>query len=132
LIASRAVQRPNFWQSVRHAWDGCVFVWRTQRNARIHFLLAAATAGMAIWLQLEPIRCAVLAMTIGAVIAGEFFNTAVEAVVDLLSPQYHERAKIAKDVAAGAVLMLGVMSIVVGLLILGPPLWERLFGGKLL
>jgi diacylglycerol kinase len=75
------------------------------------------------------VRCAVLAMTVGAVIAGEFFNTAVEAMVDLLSPQYHDRAKVAKDVAAGAVLMLGLMSILVGLLILGPPLWERLFGG---
>lgn len=122
------MQRPNFWQSVRHAWDGCVFVWRTQRNARIHFVLAVVVASLTWWLRLDFLRCAILAMTVGAVIAGEFFNTAVEAVVDLLSPQYHDRAKVAKDVAAGAVLMLGAMSVIVGLLILGPPLWERCFG----
>jgi diacylglycerol kinase len=126
-IASRPVKRPSFWQSLRHAWDGCIFVWRTQRNARIHYLMAAIVAGMAVWLQVDFVSCAVLALAVGAVIAGEFFNTAVEAVVDLLSPQYHERAKVAKDVAAGAVLMLGVMSIVVGLLLLGPPLWQRVF-----
>ena len=63
--------------------------------------------------------------------AWQFFTpeegTTVEAIVDLLSPEWHERAKIAKDVSAGAVLILGVTAIIVGFLILGPPLWERIF-----
>lgn len=81
---------------------------------------------LAVWLKLGTIQLSILVLTIGAVIAGETINTTVEAIVDLLSPEWHERAKIAKDVSAGAVLILAMTAVVVGLLILGPPLWERM------
>ena len=55
----------------------------------------------------------------------EFINTALEAVVDLASPQHHPLAKVGKDVGAAAVLIAAVTSVVIGLLILGPPLWEK-------
>jgi diacylglycerol kinase len=82
---------------------------------------------VAIWLRVGLSSLSILVLTIGAVIAGETINTFVEAIVDLLSPEWHESAKIAKDVAAAAVLILSVSAVVVGLLLLGPPLWARLF-----
>jgi len=88
-------------------------------------LFAVALGG---WLRISLTDWAILALTIGAVAAGETINTTVEALVDLMSPEWHERAKTAKDVSAGAVLLLALTAVVVGLLVLGPPLWERLFG----
>jgi len=90
-------------------------------------IAALAAVALAAWLQVDSIRWAILLLTIGAVCAGETINTTVEALVDLLSPEWHERAKVAKDVSAGAVLLLGITAIAVGLLVLGPPLWTALF-----
>ena len=81
---------------------------------------------VASWLHL-PIRdWAILLLTIALVWTAEFINTALEAVVDLASPQHHPLAKVGKDVGAAAVLIAAMTSILVGLLILGPPLWEKL------
>jgi len=80
------------------------------------------------WLSLSRIEWAILALTMGLVWIAEFFNTALEAVVDLASPDIHPLAKVSKDVGAAAVLIAAITSVVVGLAILGPPLWARLFG----
>ena len=86
-------------------------------------MAALAAFALGFLLEIDSTRWAILVLTIGAVCAGETINTTVEAIIDLLSPEWHERAKIAKDVSAGAVLLLAVTAIVVGLIILGPPLW---------
>ena len=102
---------------------------RTQHNAWIH---ASATVGvtlMGLWLGLNVVEWAVIVLVIGLVWMAEFVNTALEAVVDLASPDLHPLAKVGKDVAAAAVLVGAVTSVIVGLLILGPHLWARLFGG---
>ena len=99
----------------------------TQRNARWHVIAALGVSALATWLRIDTTRWAILVLTIGAVCAGETINTTVEALVDLMSPEWHERAKVAKDVSAGAVLLLAMTAVVVGLLVLGPPLWERIF-----
>lgn len=112
--------------SFRHAFAGWWFVLRTQRNAWIHAVASVAVLAIGLWLELGRIEWAVLALTIALVWVAEFVNTAVEAVVDLLSPNIHPLAKIAKDVAAAAVLIAALTAIVVGLLILGPSLWARL------
>jgi diacylglycerol kinase len=65
-------------------------------------------------------------MTIAMVFTAEFINTSIEAVVDLASPMHHPLAKVGKDVGAAAVLIAALAAILVGLLILGPPLWARL------
>jgi diacylglycerol kinase len=121
------MRQPSFWRSVTHAWSGLVYTVRTQRNARWHVIAALLAIALATWLQIDLMRWAILLLTIGAVCAGETINTTVEAIVDLLSPEWHERAKVAKDVSAGAVLLLGITAIAVGLIVLGPPLWTRLF-----
>ena len=120
------MKQPGFWRSVTYAWQGLVYTVQTQRNARIHLFVGSVVFVVAGWLNLDTVRWSVLVLTIGGVLAAETINTTVEAVVDLLSPEWHAQAKVAKDVAAAGVLILSLTAIVIGLLILGPPLCHRL------
>jgi diacylglycerol kinase len=120
----------SFWSSrvaaFRYAFHGWFYVLRTQRNAWIHTVVALAVLIVGIWLWLPARDWAVLVLTIAMVFAAEFMNTAIEAVVDLASPEIHPLAKVGKDVGAAAVLVAAIASVLVGLLILGPPLWLKL------
>ena len=113
-------------RSLGHALRGWWYVIRTQRNAWIHALVTSAVVVLAAWLGLPTWDWAVLFLAIALVWLAEFLNTALEAVVDLASPRHHPLAKVGKDVGAAAVLIAALTSILVGLLILGPPLWSRL------
>ena len=101
---------------------------RTQRNAWIHALATLLVAVLGFWLRLSLHDWAILVVTVATVWTAEFINTALEAVVDLASPQQHPLAKVGKDVGAAAVLIASLAAILVGLLVLGPPLWEKLGG----
>jgi diacylglycerol kinase len=121
------VRATSLWKSFGYALEGLRHAVRTQRNLRIHLAIAALVVGVGVFFLDLPLRdWAVLALTIGAELTGELINTVVEAVVDLASPEYHDLAKVAKDVAAGTVLVMALTAISVGLLILGPPLWALL------
>ena len=113
-------------ESFRHAFRGWHYVLRTQKNAWIHSAIATVVFILGLWLRLPPRDWAVIILTSAVVFAGEFMNTAIEAVVDLASPGHHPLAKIAKDVGAAAVLVAALAAILVGLLLLGPPLYARL------
>lgn len=113
-------------RSFRYAFAGWWYVIRTQRNAWIHAVASALVITLGLFLRLPPRDFAVLIVTIAMVWTAEFINTALEAVVDLASPQLHPLAKVGKDVGAAAVLIAALASILVGLLILGPPLWAWL------
>lgn len=113
-------------RAVRYALHGWGYVLRTQRNAWIHATASTLVIIMALWLRLSGRDWAVLLLTIALVWTAEFINTALEAVVDLASPQQHPLAKVGKDVGAAAVLIAALTSILIGLLILGPPLLARL------
>jgi diacylglycerol kinase (ATP) len=116
-----------------HAFRGWWYVLRTQHNAWIHLIFASVVVLVGLWLGLEPLDWAVIVLTIAIVFTAEFINTAIEAVVDLASPVHHPLAKVGKDVGAGAVLVAALAGIVIGLLIIGPPLWAKvlsLFTGK--
>jgi diacylglycerol kinase len=110
----------------QHAFRGWWYVIRSQHNAWLHAVASTLVMLMAWWLRLSMIDWAVLLLTIALVWTAEFINTALEAVVDLASPQQHPLAKVGKDVGAAAVLIAALTSILVGLLVLGPPLWEKL------
>jgi diacylglycerol kinase len=110
----------------RFAFAGWGYVIRTQRNAWIHALASILTLLFAAWLQVAYLDWAVLILTIALVWTAEFINTALEAVVDLASPDQHPLAKVGKDVGAAAVLIASLASVLVGLAILGPPLLIRL------
>ena len=119
----------NIFESFRFAFSGLWYALRTQRNTRIHLTITAAVVVLGLFLELSYVQWAVVTLTIGFVLVSEMLNTVAETLVDLISPGYHSLAKIVKDVTAGAVLLAAIVSIVVGLLVLGPPLWERFFGG---
>ena len=109
-----------------HAFRGWMYVLRTQHNARIHSVAATLVIALGLWLGLPPRDWAVLVLAIAMVFTAEFINTSIEAVVDLASPVHHPLAKVGKDVGAGAVLISALSAILIGLLILGPPLWAKL------
>ncbi|MFZ5858966.1 MAG: diacylglycerol kinase family protein [Chloroflexota bacterium] len=112
--------------SLRHALRGWWYVMQTQRNAWIHAIVATAVLILGLWLRLPARDWAVLILTIAMVFAAEFINTAIEAVVDLATKEHHPLAKVGKDVGAAAVLIAALAAVLVGLLILGPPLLEKL------
>jgi diacylglycerol kinase len=114
--------------SFRYAFQGLRHVLWTQPNSRIHVVATVAVVALAWWLRLERGDWAILLLTIALVWVAELGNTAVEAAVDLAAPEYHRLARVAKDSAAAAVLVGALVSVAVGFLILGPPLWNRLAG----
>jgi diacylglycerol kinase len=117
---------PSRLESFRYAFAGWWYMLRTQRNAWIHAVLSTGAFALALWLGLSRLEWAVLVLTAGLVWTTEFVNTALEAVVDLASPDLHPLARVGKDVAAAAVLVGAATAVVVGLLMLGPPLWARI------
>ncbi len=112
-------------RSFQHAFNGWWYVLRTQRNAWIHAIVTVAVVALGLWLGLNTHDWAILVLVIAMVWAAEFFNTAIEAVVDLASPMHHPLAKVGKDVGAAAVLIAAGAAVIAGLLVLGPPLWMR-------
>jgi diacylglycerol kinase (ATP) len=112
--------------SFGHAFRGWWYVIRTQHNAWIHATVTAIVVVLAAWLHLPARDWAMLVLTISMVWAAEFFNTSIEAVVDLASPAHHPLAKVGKDVGAAAVLIAASAAVLLGLLILGPPLWAKI------
>ena len=121
-----AVPRATFLRSFVFAWNGLLHAIVTQRNARIHALLAAFAIALGIWLRISPIEFAIVFVAITGVFICEMFNTVAEACVDLITDQYHPLARVAKDVAAGAVLLNALLSVVVGLFIFVPHLWPQI------
>lgn len=115
-------------RSFRYAFWGWAFVLRTQPNARIHALISASVILLALWLNLARLEWVALILTLMVVWMAEFTNTALEALVDLVAPEPHPLAKVSKDVAAATVLIGALGAVVVGILILGPPLMRRLLG----
>jgi undecaprenol kinase/diacylglycerol kinase (ATP) len=106
-----------------HAFRGLWYALRTQRNARVHVLIAILVILLGFVLRISAIEFAIVFVAITGVFIAEMFNTVFELCIDLASPEYHSLAKIAKDVAAGAVLLSAMLSVVIGLFVFGPHLW---------
>jgi diacylglycerol kinase len=113
-------------RSFCYAFAGLAYLFRTQRNARVHLAIGAAACAVGAWVRISRVEWAVMIFTIALVLILEGLNTAVEAAIDLASPKFHPLAKAAKDLAAGMVLIAAIASVGVGVLILGPPLWAKL------
>ncbi|MDF1514567.1 MAG: diacylglycerol kinase family protein [Anaerolineae bacterium] len=116
----------KFIVSFRCAVAGIRYAIKTQRNFRIHLSAAVLVLLAAYGLQISTAALGSLILTIFVILVVELFNTAVEVLVDLVCPDYHPLAKHVKDLAAGAVLVAAVGSVLVGIVILGPPLWRCL------
>ncbi len=114
--------------SILIALDGIKYVFMSQKNTRIHagFTLGVFLLG---WLlKINRIEWIALLLVIGLVWVAEFLNTAVEVVIDIISPEENQAAKIGKDVSAGGVLIAAFVSILIGILIFGPRLWQWVIG----
>lgn len=104
----------NFLESLQFAIAGILYSFRTQRNVRTHFAMAGLVLLFGMHFSLSRAELATLLLAIGFVVAAELFNTAVELVVDLVADRYHRLAQLAKDVAAGAVLVAAATAAFVG------------------
>ncbi len=110
----------RFIKSFKHARAGAQHALRTQRNLWIHFFIGLGVIAFAVWLQVTLLELAVLIVTIFGVIVAEMVNTALEELVNVLSPQHREEAALAKNVGAGAVLLAAAGAVAVGCLIFIP------------
>ena len=111
----------------RAAFNGIVHTFRTQRHMRVHLIVLFIVVLGAVLLNMRIREILILLFMITFVLVAEMFNSAIEAVVDLVSPNFHPLAKFAKDISAGAVLITTIMAIVVGTLIaVGDGQWERI------
>ena len=115
-------------RAFRYALEGLAHAWRTQPHLRIHVGIGLLAVVVGAAFRLSPGEWAVLLLTITAVLVLELLNTVVEAVVDLASPEHHALAKVAKDVAAAAVLVGAIGSVFVGAALFVPRLWRLLVG----
>lgn len=113
------------YKSFRFAINGIIHTFQKERNFRIHCAVTIAVLALSAWLAISPLEWCLILLCIGLVLAMELMNTAVEAIVDLASPEKTDLARIAKDAAAAAVFCVSIISVVIGLIILLPPLMDH-------
>lgn len=118
----------SLFASFSYAATGIYFCLRTQRNMRIHVAAGFSAMGLGAWLAVPLVHLALVAVVSSLVVTMEMLNTAIENAVDLYTHRRHPLAKIAKDVAAAAVLVSAINAVLVGLMVLGPALYERVRG----
>lgn len=111
------ITETKFWSSFHYAFSGIMYAVRTQPNMRVHLVAAALVLLATLMLRIERIYVIAIVLTIVIVLALELVNTAIEAVVDLLTVAHHPLAKTAKDAAAGAVLIATIGAVIVGYLV---------------
>lgn len=112
--------------SLGYALAGWLYMLRRQKNTRIQMIASLLVMLLALWLQVDRIGLALIIMAITLVWMAEFMNAAVEAAINIAAPDLHPMAKVGKDVASAAVLLGVVASVLIGLLVMGPPLLAKL------
>jgi diacylglycerol kinase len=115
----------RFLRNLCWAWSGIAYAVHTQRHMRIHLGAVALVSGLAAWLQVDAQAWCWLVVAMSMVISAEVMNTAVEVLADRVTREQDELIGHAKDAAAGAVLVCTIGAVIIGLLVLGPRLWEK-------
>lgn len=116
----------KFLKSFVYAGQGVKEVFRNNRNLTVQALIAALIIVLSVFLRLSPLEMAVIVLTSFIVLILEFINTAIEKMIDVISPGYHKEYGVIKDILAGAVLMASIMAGVIGVLIIGTALFNVL------
>ncbi len=116
----------NLLESFKTAFQGVWYTFVKERNMKIHLAAAFFVILLAIWLKVSKLEMTVLCLTIAMVICFELINTAMEVMVDIIVDVYHPKAKIIKDVSAGAVLISALFSMVIGAVIMLDKLINKL------
>ena len=116
---------PSLIDSFNYAFEGIIHVLRTQRNLRLHFLAAALVFGAAVAVGVTRLQLIALVLAIAFVLVAEMLNTAIEGVIDVSTTSFDPNAKLAKDIAAGAVLIASITAIAIGFLVFSSAVGQR-------
>lgn len=108
--------------SFKYAIEGFISSFKTERNMKIHVLAMALVVILGIYLKINQIEWCIIVISIASVISAELFNTAIETLVDMVSPERNPNAKLVKDISAAAVLALAIGAAVAGTIIFIPKL----------
>ena len=114
----------RFWTSLLHACRGLATAIRTERNLQIELAIALVALLVGWWLQLSIGEWMVLCLTIGLVLSLELVNSAVEQLANLYTREENESIRRLKDIAAGAVLVVSLASVIIGILLFGSRVWD--------
>ena len=106
--------------SFKYAIEGFVSSFKTERNMKIHIMAMIIVIALGLFFKLNKVEWCFIIIAIASVISAELFNTAIETVVDMVSPERNPKAKLAKDIAAGAVLVVAIGAAIIGFIIFGP------------
>jgi undecaprenol kinase len=120
-------KRPTLWKSFSFALSGIQTALLTERNMRIHLLVSIVVIGCSIFFSISKLEWLFVIVAIGGIFSLEMMNSAIERVVDLITAEYHPLAKQAKDLAAGAVFIYAVITVVIGIIIFIPYFFRWLF-----
>lgn len=120
----------RLFNSFKYAWEGIVYALKYEQNMLIHLLATVLVIILGLIVELSLVEWLFCLILIGLVIATELINSSLEAVVDLVSPDKNSLAKVAKDTASGAVLVLALTALIVGLIIFIPKI-IILIGGNI-
>jgi diacylglycerol kinase (ATP) len=116
---------PTIFDSFNYAFEGIIHVLRTQRNLRIHFAVAVLVLVLALVVNVTKLELIALLVSISFVLIAEMLNTAIEAAIDIATTSFDPMAKLAKDIAAGAVLIAAVNALAVGYLVFSNKIADR-------
>lgn len=117
-------RKQGFLRSATQAFRGVLHTWRTQGHLRFHVIVGILVMSIAWWCRVSRFEAMILVLAIAGVIGAEILNTAIEIVVDMVQPNFHPLAGMAKDVAAGAVLVAAIQSVVIGIIVFFPRLFR--------
>ena len=117
-------QKPGFWRSLNQAWRGIHYTWKTQGHLRFHVAAGLSVVCLAWWSKVSRFEWLILILAISSVISAEVINSALELVVDMVQPNFHPLAGMAKDVASGAVLITAIQAVVIGMIVFFPRLFH--------
>ena len=106
--------------SFKYAIEGIISSFKTERNMKIQVLAMIVVIALGLFFKLNKVEWCFIIIAIASVISAELFNTAIETVVDMVSPERNPKAKLAKDIAAGAVLVVAIGAAIIGFIIFGP------------
>ena len=106
--------------SFKYAIEGIISSFKTERNMKIHVLAMIVVIALGLFFKLNKVEWCFIIIAIASVISAELFNTAIETVVDMICPERNPKAKLAKDIAAGAVLIVAICAAIIGFIVFGP------------
>ncbi len=114
------IQIKRLKKSLMSAWRGIIYVYRSEQNFRIHVGVGLGVIFFAVWVKVTPIEAALLSFSIFGVLILEIVNTIFERTGDMLKPRIHDYVKYIKDLSSAAVLLAVLVSMIVGVTVLGP------------